>query len=121
MVDSVEWPMPVDLDEEQGRYGYTDSSLASENDFIDEDLFLMDDGDEVIIDDGQFDSKLGTHSGGLMTSDVQNIPGSPWAQPTARQGSPRSSEPLALAKYASTIGLMAAVAWVVAQFVIAVW
>lgn len=113
----VEWPMPVDLDEEQPTYGYTESSLASENDFIDEDLFMMDD-DDVIIDEVPVES---IPSGALLTNDVQNIPGSPWAQPTARQGSDRAREPLALAKYSSTIGFFAAIVWVIAQFVLAIW
>jgi hypothetical protein len=118
--NGVEWPMPVDVDEaEQGRYGYTDSSFASDNDFIDEDLFMMDDGDELVIE-GVTDTPS-FPSGALLTNDVQNIPGSPWAQPTARQGSPRSSEPLVLAKYSSTIGLFSALAWVVAQFALAIW
>lgn len=115
--DGVEWPMPVDLDEEVGHYGYTDSSLASENDFIDEDLFMMDD-EEVDIDPELLKPPSGP-SGALLTNDVQNIPGSPWAQPTARHGSDRAAEPLSLAKYASTIGFFAALAWVVAQFVMA--
>lgn len=120
MADGVEWPMPVDLDEaEEGRYGYTDSSFASDTDFIDEDLFMMDDGDEVVIED--VDNISNIPSGALLTNDVQNIPGSPWAQPTARQGSARASEPLALAKYSSTIGLFSAIAWVIAQFALAIW
>jgi len=36
-------------------------------------------------------------------------------------GSDRASEPLSLAKYSSTIGLFGAIAWVVAQFVMAIW
>lgn len=114
--DGVEWPMPVDLDEEMPT-GYTDSSLASENDFIDEDLFMMDDED-VLVD---IPDAANVPSGALLTHDVQNIPGSPWAQPTARQGSDRANEPLSLAKYSSTIGFFAAIAWVIAQFVMAIW
>ena len=115
----IEWTIPVDLDEEQGRYGYTDASYASENDFIDEDLFMMDD-DDVVLDE-HIGQPFTQESGALLTNDVQNIPGSPWAQPTARQGSDRALEPLSLAKYASTIGFFSAIAWVVAQFVMAVW
>jgi hypothetical protein len=118
MSNGVEWPH--DDYDENGKLGYTDSSFADEDDFIDEEMFMLD--DDVVIEDTLINGPLGKNeSGGLLNNEVQNIPGSPWAQPAARQGSDRATEPLALAKHASSIGFFAAVAWVIAQFVFAVW
>lgn len=112
--------MGIDDDVEERRLGFTDSSFADEDDFIDEEMFMLDD----VIDEVLVNESLGGKEGlnvGLLNNDVQNIPGSPWAQPTARQGSPRPFEPMALAKYASTLGFVGSVLWVVAGFVVAVW
>jgi hypothetical protein len=118
MSNDVEWPHE-DYDE-NGNLGYTDSSFADDDDFIDEEMFMLD--DDPIIDDTLINGPLGkTETGGLLNNEVQNIPGSPWAQPAARQGSARATEPLALAKHASFIGFFAAIGWVIAQFVVAVW
>ena len=117
-MSGIEWPHDS---EEGGKRGYTDSSFADEDDFIDEEMFMLDDEP---IDDSLIDGPTGSKDASaipLLTNDVQNIPGSPWAQPSARQGSGRATEPLTLAKHASTIGLFAAVAWVVAQFIVAIW
>jgi hypothetical protein len=118
-MNGIEWTHD---DEENGKRGYTDSSFADEDDFIDEEMFMLD--DDPIIDETLIDGPAGSKDTGaipLLNNDVQNIPGSPWAQPSARQGSGRATEPLALAKHASNIGLFAAVGWVIAQFIVAVW
>jgi hypothetical protein len=118
-MNGIEWPHD---DEDDGKLGYTESSFADEDDFIDEEMFMLD--DDPIIDDSLINGPTGskdTSGVGLLNNDVQNIPGSPWAQPAARQGSSRATEPLSLAKHASSIGLFAAVGWVIAQFIVAVW
>lgn len=118
-MNGVEWSHDY---EENGRLGHTDSSFADEDDFIDEEMFMLD--DDPVIDESLISGPMGSKDAsaiGLLNYDVQNIPGSPWAQPAARQGSGRATEPLSLAKHASSIGLFAAVGWVIAQFIVAVW
>jgi Glycosyl transferase family group 2 len=56
----------------------------------------------------------------LLDKDATNIPGSPWAKPATRKSN-RPSEPLPIAKYASSISFILAVGWVVFLLVMAIW
>eukprot|EP00542_Grammatophora_oceanica_P022123 CAMPEP_0194033988 /NCGR_PEP_ID=MMETSP0009_2-20130614/6432_1 /TAXON_ID=210454 /ORGANISM="Grammatophora oceanica, Strain CCMP 410" /LENGTH=901 /DNA_ID=CAMNT_0038674723 /DNA_START=64 /DNA_END=2769 /DNA_ORIENTATION=+ len=85
---------------------------------LDDEIFsLSDDESEDGYDDFVEDGKVPAV---LLRQDVHNIPGSPWAKPRARS-STRPNEPLAIAKYASTIALALTLGWVVYLFVVAVW
>jgi hypothetical protein len=84
--------MPVDLD---------DSSLLS---------ILSEESDDERYQPG----------GALLRKDVHNIPGSPWAKPAGRF-SRRPTEPLGLARYASQVGLLAALGWAIYLFIVAIW
>eukprot|EP00797_Seminavis_robusta_P024708 Sro41_g025070.2 (223) ;mRNA; r:25048-25716 len=56
----------------------------------------------------------------LLDKDATNIPGSPWAKPATRKSN-RPSEPLPIAKYASTIAFVMAFGWVIFLLVMAIW
>lgn len=56
----------------------------------------------------------------LLNHDATNIPGSPWAQPATRKSN-RPSDPLPIAKYASTLAFLIAAGWVVFLWIMAVW
>jgi hypothetical protein len=56
----------------------------------------------------------------LLNNDVHQIPGSPWAKPQNR-ASNRPTEPLPIAKYASTLAFALTFGWVAFLFVSAVW
>lgn len=56
----------------------------------------------------------------ILDKDATNIPGSPWAKPATRKSN-RPSEPLPIAKLASTVAFLIAVGWVVFLFVMAIW
>jgi hypothetical protein len=51
----------------------------------------------------------------LLDKDASQIPGSPFSKPRVRRSN-RPSEPLAIAKYASTVALMLTIGWLAALF-----
>ena len=57
---------------------------------------------------------------GVLNDNVHQIPGSPWAKP-ANRPSNRPTEPLAIAKYASTLGFLITFGAVIYLFISAVW
>jgi hypothetical protein len=58
----------------------------------------------------------------LLNEDVHQIPGSPWAKPAYRgTRSNRPTEPLAVAKYASTIAFGLTLGWVGYLFLSSIW
>jgi hypothetical protein len=56
----------------------------------------------------------------VLDEGVHQIPGSPWAKPANRPSS-RPTEPLPIAKYASSIAFALTLGWVAFLFVLAVW
>lgn len=58
----------------------------------------------------------------LLNEDVHQIPGSPWAKPAFRgTRSNRPTEPLAVAKYASTIAFGLTIGWVGNLLLSSIW
>jgi len=88
----------------------------------------LDDSSLISLSDDEFDEEddnfladeIGNTSAALKKDDVHNIPGSPWAKPRSRH-SKRPAEALAIAKYASTLGFMLTIGWVLYLFIVAVW
>ena len=56
----------------------------------------------------------------LLDQDATNIPGSPWAKPATRKSN-RPTEPLPIAKWASSLAFLIAFGWVIFLFVMAIW
>jgi hypothetical protein len=57
----------------------------------------------------------------VLNEGVHQIPGSPWAKPETKPSSSRPTEPLPIAKYASSIAFAITLGLVVSLFVMAVW
>jgi len=73
-------------------------------------------------EDADFNKKLyyQNPNAELLDQDATNIPGSPWAKPATRKSN-RPTEPLPIAKYASTLAFLLAFGWVVFLVVMAIW
>mmetsp|Transcript_26273 Transcript_26273/g.37335 ORF Transcript_26273/g.37335 Transcript_26273/m.37335 type:complete len:926 (-) Transcript_26273:55-2832(-) len=87
-----------------------------------DDESLFDDSDDEFMDDDEEFQRTGSgqQSSAFFNKDVHNIPGSPWAKPSLRHGS-RPTEPLSIAKYASTLSFIVTVAMVVYLFIVSAW
>jgi hypothetical protein len=108
--DSTEWK--INLDE-------VFDPFALQNDDVDEFFDKIWDDDEGDIENPNriYNDPL---QDAVLNEGVHQIPGSPWAKP-ANRPSTRPTEPLPIAKYASSIAFALTFGWVGFLFVMAVW
>lgn len=87
------------------------------------------DDDASFFEDYDSDSDLGNENtqmyfqnpnAELLNQDATNIPGSPWAKPATRKSN-RPTEPLPIAKYASSLAFVITFGWIIFLYVMAVW
>ena len=97
-------------------------------DISDEDIKDYLESDSLDNDDDEYDDLMynrnrvynNPQAAALLNNDVHQIPGSPWAKP-AHRASNRPTEPLPIAKYASTLAFALTFGWIAFLFVSAVW
>lgn len=85
--------------------------------------FFEDNGsydDEAALDDNPNRIYFDPKKTAVLNEGVHEIPGSPWAKPANRPSS-RPTEPLPIARYASSLAFTLAFGWCISLFVLAFW
>lgn len=96
-------------------FGHSDDDDVAEffedNDSADLEAYVDDNPNKIFSD---------PRKNAVLNEGVHEIPGSPWAKP-ANRPSNRPTEPLAIARYASSLAFTLAFGWCVGIFVLAIW
>jgi len=105
--------------------GPVDLDALFEEDFVDDDSLFSDDdlegGDQSHLEDpGPGITYFNNPNRRLLDNDASLIPGSPFSKPP-NQASNRPNEPLAIAKYASTVASVLTMGWVAFLLFAAIW
>jgi hypothetical protein len=82
--------------------------------------FFEDSGDLEDVDENPNRIFFDPKKSAVLNEGVHEIPGSPWAKPANRPSS-RPSEPLPIARYASSLSFALTFGWCIVIFVLAVW
>ena len=116
---------PIDLDSndifdpfQNGFNGLNDADLKEFIEEPNEAFYRTDSEDDY--EDGKYRVYADPPELALLNDNVHQIPGSPWAKPATRRSN-RPTEPLPMAKHASTIAFTLTAGWVIGLFVSAVW
>jgi hypothetical protein len=113
--DSSRHRGPIDLDEL-----FSDASILHDDD---DDDSLFDEDDHALNDAFMEDSGRRYFSNPnkqLLDTDASLIPGSPFSKPPNKRSN-RPTEPLSIAKYASTLAFVVTFCWVGSLFFFAIW
>ena len=111
--------VPIDLDEVFS----VNRTMENEEDSTTGSLFedgMEEDDDETPFDAVERVRYFNNPNSALLDNDASLIPGSPFSKPGNKTSS-RPSEPLSLAKYASTLAMFITFGWVVALLYAAIW
>ena len=114
---------PIDLDNGEIFDPFQNGWNAKDDDGLEEFIEepkIFDKYDQHEYDDGRYKVYADPPELALLNDNVHQIPGSPWAKPASRRSN-RPTDPLPIAKHASTIAFTLTIGWVGFLFISAVW